>query len=61
MELKGSSHCDGFEINFESDIKVYFRLISSLITSHSNFGNLTVKFKIGLRLLLLLTSGTQNI
>ena len=50
MELKRSSHYDGFESNFERDIKsvsVYFRLISSLRKSQSNFGKLATKYEIG--------------
>ena len=44
-------------------LKVYFRLISSLMKSQTqnNFGKLPIKYKIGLRLFLLFTSGTQNI
>ena len=42
-------------------LKVYFRLISSLIKSQSNSGKLAIKYKIGLRLFLFITSGTQNI
>ena len=42
-------------------LKVYFRLISSLMKSHSNFGKLAIKYKIGLRLFLFFTSGTQSI
>ena len=42
-------------------LKAYFRLISSLMKSQSNFGKLEIKYKIGLRLFLFFTSGTQNI
>ena len=42
-------------------LKVYFRLISLLMKSHSNFGKLTIKCKIGLRLFLFFTSGAQNV
>ena len=41
-------------------LKVYFRLISSLIRSQSNFGKLAIKCKIELKLFLFFTSGTQN-
>ena len=61
MELKRSSHYDGFESNFERDIESVYRLISSLMKSLSNFGKLAIKHKIGLRLFLCYTSGTQNI
>ena len=51
MWLRWSSHCDGFETNF-----IYLELV------YSNFRNLTIK-KINwrVRLILFLTSGTQNI
>ena len=42
-------------------VKAYFRLISSLNKSQNNFGNFAIKYKIGLRLFLFFTSGTQNI
>ena len=42
-------------------LKAYFRLISSLMKSQSNFGKLEIKYKIGLRLFLFFTSGSQNI
>ena len=42
-------------------LSVYFRLISSLIKSHSNFVKLEIKCKIGLRFFLFFTFGTQNI
>ena len=42
-------------------LKAYFRLISSLMKSQSNFGKLAIKYKIGLRLFLFFASGTQNI
>ena len=61
MELKRSSHYDGFESNFERDIKSVPGLISSLMKSQSNFEKLATKFKIGLRLFLFFTSETQNI
>ena len=38
-------------------VKVYFRLISSLMKSKSNFEKLAIKYKIGLRLFLFCTSG----
>ena len=41
--------------------KAYFTLISSLVKSQSNFGELEIKYKIGLRIFLFFTSGTQNI
>ena len=41
--------------------KAYFTLISSLVKSQSNFGELEIKYKIGLQLFLFFTSGTQNI
>ena len=51
MWLRWSSHCDGFETNF-----MYLELV------YSNFRNLAIK-KINwkVRLILFLTSGTQNI
>ena len=39
-------------------LKAYFRLISSLVKSQSNFGELEIKYKIGLPLFLFFTSGT---
>ena len=42
-------------------LKVYFRLISSLMESQSNFGELVIKYKIELKLFLFFTSETQNI
>ena len=42
-------------------LKMYFRLISSLMKAQSNFGKLAIKYKIGLRLFLFFTSGTQII
>ena len=42
-------------------LKAYFRRISSLMKFQSNFEKLEVKYKIGLRLFLFFTSGTQNI
>ena len=38
-------------------VKVYFRLISSLMKSKSNFEKLAIKYKIRLRLFLFCTSG----
>ena len=38
-------------------LKSYFRLISSLMKSQSNFGKLAIKYKMGLRLFLFSTSG----
>ena len=38
-------------------LQVYFRLISSLMKSQSNFGKLAIKYKIELSLSLLFTSG----
>ena len=40
-------------------LKAYFRLISSLIKSQSNFGKLAMNYKIGLRIFLFFTSGTK--
>ena len=40
-------------------LKVYFRLIGSLMKSHSNLGKLAIKFKIGLTIFLFFTSETQ--
>ena len=42
-------------------LKVYFRLISSLMKSQSNFGKLAIKYEIGLRLFLFFIPETQNI
>ena len=42
-------------------LKAYFRLISSLMKFQSNLGKLAIKYKIGLKLFLFFTSGTQNI
>ena len=42
-------------------LKMYFRMISSLMKAQSNFGKLAIKYKIGLRLFLFFTCGTQNI
>ena len=42
-------------------LKMYFRLISSLMKAQSNFGKLAIKYKIGLRIFLFFISGTQNI
>ena len=62
MELKRSSHYDGFlRVILKGILKVYFRLISSLMKSQSNFGKLEIKYKTGLKLFLFFTSGTQNI
>ena len=61
MALKRSSNYDGFGSNFERDFKAYFRLISSQMKSQSNFRKLAIKYKIGLKLFLFFTSGTQNI
>ena len=61
MILKRSSHYDGFESNFEGNIKSVPRLISSLMKSQSNFGKLVIKYEIGLRLFFFFTSGTLNI
>ena len=50
-----------FRIILKEILKAYFRLISSLIKSQSNFGKLAIKYNIGLRLFLFFTSGAQNI
>ena len=42
-------------------LKAYFRLISSLMKSKSNFGKLGIKYKIGFKLFLFFTSAIQNI
>ena len=42
-------------------LKMYFRMISSLMKAQSNSRKLAIKYKIGLRLFLLFTFGTQNI
>ena len=42
-------------------LKAYFRLINSLMKPQCTFGKLAIKYKIGLRLFLFFTSGTQNI
>ena len=53
MELKRmSSHYDSFESNFERDIKAYFRLISSLIKSQSNFEKIAIRNKVEVLLVL---------
>ena len=53
MELKRiSCHYDAFEINFERDIKAYFRLISSLMKSQGNFGKIATKCRVELLLVL---------
>ena len=48
-------------VNLKGILKAYFRLISSLMKSQSNFGKLAKKYKIGLQLFLFFRSGTQNI
>ena len=65
MELRRSSHYDGFEINSERDIKsisdwllVHHSLIMMRILE--KFWKLAIKYKLGLRLFLLFTSKTQN-
>ena len=42
-------------------LKAYFKLINSLMKSQNNFEKLAMKYKIGLRLSLFFTFGTQNI
>ena len=50
-----------FRIILKRILKAYFRLISSLMKSHSNSGKFSIKYKIGLTLFLFFISGTQNI
>ena len=42
-------------------LKAYFRLISSLMKSQSNFGKIAIKYKLGLGLFQFFTSGKQNV
>ena len=48
-------------VNLKVILKAYFRLISSLMESQNNFGKLSIKYKIGLRLFFFFTSETHNI
>ena len=49
MELRRSSNCNGFESNFERDIRGVFQIDWFADEVWSNFGKLAVKDKIGLR------------
>ena len=62
MELRRSSHYDGFESNSERDIKSVFHIDYQFIgekSSQRNFGKLAIKYKLGLRIFLFFTSKTQ--
>ena len=48
-------------VTLKGILTAYFRLINSVMKSESNFGKLSIKYKIGLRLFVLFTSGTHNI
>ena len=61
MELRGSFDYNGFLSNFERDIKSLFQIDQFTDEVQNNFGKLAIKYKVGLRLFLFFTSGTQNI
>ena len=63
MELRRSSHYDGFESNSERDIKSVFQIDYQLTDEY--YGEIleifAIKCKLGLRLFLFFTSKTKNI
>ena len=63
MELRRSSHYDGFKSNSERDIKSVFQtdVANNLSELMINFGKHVIKYILGLRHFLFFTSKTQNI
>ena len=57
MELRISSHYDGFESNSERDIKSVFQI--DYYFTERTFGKLAIKYKLELRLFLFFTSKTE--
>ena len=60
MKLRRNSYYDGFENNFERDIKRVVQMDWFTDEVLSSFGQLAIGYKMGMRLFSFFTSGTQQ-
>ena len=61
MELRRNSHYDGFETNFERDIKRLVQMDQFTDEVKSSFGQLAIEYKTGVRIFSLFTYRAHNI